>query len=39
MARTLSWAEAVAGPLYLAILIARLVAIQVAEGRDRDGDP
>lgn len=35
-ARTLSWMESVVGPLYLAILIARLVAIQVAEGRDGD---
>jgi hypothetical protein len=28
--------ESVVGPLYLSILIARLVAIQVAEGRDGD---
>jgi hypothetical protein len=39
MARTLSWMESVVGPLFLAILIARLVAIQVAEGKDRNADP
>jgi hypothetical protein len=39
MARTLSWMESVVGPLFLAILIARLVAIQVAEGKDRDTGP
>ena len=38
MARTLSWIESAVGPLYLAILIARLVGIQVAEGRDNCGD-
>lgn len=38
-ARTLSWIESVVGPLYLAILIARLVAIQVAEGRENTNDP
>jgi hypothetical protein len=36
VARTLSWMESVVGPLYLAILVARLVGIQVAEGRDRN---
>jgi hypothetical protein len=38
LARTLSWFESVVGPLYLAILIARLVGIQVAEGRDKYDD-
>jgi hypothetical protein len=37
-ARTLSWVEAVVGPLYLAILVARLVGIQVAEAKDKDDD-
>jgi hypothetical protein len=36
-ARTLSWVEAVVGPLYLAVMIARLVGIQVAETHDRTG--
>ena len=37
--QTLSWMEAVAGQLYIAILIARLVAIQITETRGRGRGP
>jgi hypothetical protein len=37
LARSLSWMEAVAGQLYLAVLVARLVSLQVARS-DRDDE-
>ena len=36
VAGTLAWLEAVTGQLYLAITVARLVALSLAEGRDSD---
>ena len=38
VARSLAILEAVVGPLYLAILIARLVSLAVAPGREGSSD-
>jgi hypothetical protein len=39
LAGTLAWLEAVTGQLYLAITIARLVALSLIEGRRPDSAP
>jgi hypothetical protein len=39
IAGTLAWLEAVTGQLYLAITVARLVALSLAEGRSSDTAP